>query len=150
MFLTLKRLIKPFDDAWFAKTTMGKNTITSMQLSIIDIKDLKNKQITNKIGRGTNITHIEQMFSTCGIQHGKNGSQRCKKLQQVHQTNKKIINQTLQCIVERETFHGNNLTYQKVFDQETNKQQVIEVLIYLIYVKNSQIILLIIEVNFEK
>ncbi len=30
MFLTPKKLIKPFDDVWISNTTMGKNTITSM------------------------------------------------------------------------------------------------------------------------
>ncbi len=60
------------------------------------------------------------------------GHRDVKSYSKYNQTNKKIINQTFQCIVERETFHGNNLTYQKVLDQETNKHQVIEVLIYLI------------------
>lgn len=45
-----------------------------MQLIIIDIKELKGKWITNKIGHGINITHMEQMLVLCGIQHGKNGS----------------------------------------------------------------------------
>lgn len=62
MFLTPKRLIKPFDDVWFSKTTMGRNTITSMQLITTNIEKLKSKQSTNKIGPRTDITHMEQML----------------------------------------------------------------------------------------
>jgi hypothetical protein len=78
------------------------------------------------------------------------GHRDVKSYSKYNQINKKIIDQMLQCIVAKETFHGNNFTYQKVFDQEIDKYHVIEVLIYLIYVKISYIILFIVEVHFEK
>jgi hypothetical protein len=99
-----------------------------------NIENLKGKWITNKIGHGTNITHMEQMLVLVEYDMERMGHRDVKSYSKYNQTTKKIIDRMLQCIVERETFHGKNLTYQKVFDQEINKHQVIEVLIYLIYV----------------
>jgi hypothetical protein len=114
MFLTPKRSIKPFDDIWFSKTIVGRNTIAFMELIIANIEKLKGKRIINKIGCG--IDNMEKM-----------GHRNVKSYNKYNQTNKEIIDRMLQCIVARETFHGKNFTYQKVFDQEIDKYQVIEV-----------------------
>ncbi len=68
-----------------------KNTITSMQLSIADIKELKSKQITNKIGCGTNITHIEQMLVLVEYNMERMGHKDVKSQSKYNQTNKKIF-----------------------------------------------------------
>jgi hypothetical protein len=43
MLLTPKKLIKPFDDVWFSKTIVGKNTIAYIHLITINIEELKDK-----------------------------------------------------------------------------------------------------------
>jgi hypothetical protein len=104
-----------------------------MQLIITNNEQLKNKHITNKIGRGTNITHMEQMLVLVEYNMERMGHKNVKNYSKYNQINKKIIDWMLQCIVARETFHGTNFTYQKVFDKKIDKYQIIEILIYLIY-----------------
>ncbi len=82
-----------------------------MQLIIANTKQLKGKQITNKIGRGTNITHMEQMLVLVEYSMEKMGHRNVKSYSKYNQINKKIIDRMSQCIVTRETFHGKNFTY---------------------------------------
>ncbi len=99
----------------FQKKIVRRNTITSMQLIITNNEQLKSKQIPNKIGYGTNITHMEQMLVLVEYSMERMGHRNVKSYSKYNHINKKIIDRMLQCIVARETFHGMNFTYQKVF-----------------------------------
>jgi hypothetical protein len=69
MFLIPKAKWKPYEDAWFAKSPMGKHTLSLITRTLIIDLGLINKKITNKMSRGIGITRMEDhkyMFNmTC-------------------------------------------------------------------------------------
>jgi len=61
IFLTPKPRLRFFDDVWFSHGAVGRNTLSEITRTLAGaILALKLKKITNKSGRATNITRMEE------------------------------------------------------------------------------------------
>jgi hypothetical protein len=59
MFLIPRAKWKPYEDVWFAKSLMGKHALSLITSALIIDLGLIDKKITNKMGKGIGIRHME-------------------------------------------------------------------------------------------
>ncbi|KAL3696192.1 hypothetical protein R1sor_010268 [Riccia sorocarpa] len=122
LFLTPKQRLKSTDLVWYAKSAVGVNTLSSyMKEMVEDLPDISYKTITNKSGRGIEISRVVQSGVPTALGMLQTGHRDPKSFTKYDQTLDQLENRAVQRIISGEVRNGRTLTFDEALDDEISR-----------------------------